>query len=87
MAETQYRNSRGEWVDIADMPFPHLKNAAEKLRREGSQPAALETMDARLKVLEANFRADLEAQVNNPGLTEAERQDARTKLAKLETGQ
>lgn len=86
MTETQYRRSNGEWVDIAGLPYPHLKSAAEKLRREGGQPAALETMDARLVVLEGNFRAEQEAALRDPNATAEQKLKATQALAKLDAG-
>lgn len=83
MAETQYRNSKGEWVDIAAMPYPHLKNAAEKLRRTGDQPAALETMDRTLALLERAYREEQERLASDITLTEEERNKARAELARL----
>ena len=56
MTKTHYQSSKGPTL-IASMPYPHLKNAADKLRREGREPETLVVMDARLAVLDAEYEA------------------------------
>lgn len=60
-----YIRSNGDLAVIAEMPFPHLKAAAEKLRREiGGNPHPradeLEAMDQQLAKLQAEYKVQLE---------------------------
>lgn len=87
MTETQYKNSAGIWTDIASLPYPHLKNAAGKLRRSGEQPESLAAMDARLTSMEATYRLEQGAIVNDPLATEEERAKATAELARLDAEQ
>lgn len=58
---THYTNSKGEAVAIANMPYPHLKAAADKLRRTlDAQPERAEelaAMDTQLAKLDAEYEA------------------------------
>lgn len=66
---THYPSSKG-LVPIADMPYPHLRNAAEKMRREQRDAPMLAVMDARLAELNAAIEAAPENRIeighNNP---------------------
>lgn len=56
---TIYHGSKGPTV-IADMPYPHSKNARDKLARMGDPARAdeLEALDEHVKAQEASYAAE-----------------------------
>lgn len=58
-----YTNSKGAQVPIADMLYPHLRNARDKLVREqkdGERQAEIDAMTARLAEIDAMAEEEIE---------------------------
>jgi len=61
---THYTNSKGQQVVIADMLYPHLINAHDKLRRErkdDKRDAEITAMAARIRELDEQFAKEGDA--------------------------
>lgn len=85
MTTLYYTRSNGVQVLIAEMPFPHLKSAAEKLRKScpPHREEELAAMDARLAELEVEYRRQLETIIADPATSPEDRAKAAETLAKL----
>jgi hypothetical protein len=61
---THYTNSKGQQKLIADMLYPHLLNAHDKLvreRKDDSRDGEIRTMAARIAELETEFSKEGDA--------------------------
>lgn len=65
---THYTNSKGLPVPIADMFYPHLQNARDKLvreQRDGARQAEIDAMTARLAEIDAMAETEAEQAVGS----------------------
>lgn len=84
-----YRKSNGDLIEIATIPFPYLRNAIGVLERGGDpkrQPE-LDAMRARMKVLNAEYRAAIEAERADPNTAPERVSEIDEILNRMDAGQ